>query len=470
MDKRTKTKLTYLQRARAGAAVCDHLVIELRETARLALPLTLAQLGQIAMTTTDLVLIGHFSSEAVAAAGLAVKVYSVCVTFGMGLLAAVATIAAEAFGAGKLASVRRSVRMGLWATLLLSLPIMLLPLLSEQMLVALGQAPDAARLAQQYLVGLTWGLAPALWFLAIRSFMGAVHRPQPILWIMLAAVPCNALLVYLLIHGKLGLPKLELFGAGLATTLVNFATFLAGLWFVTTRRPFSDYHVLAHLWRPDWTQMRRLIVIGIPVSIAFLMEGTIWSAAALLIGMISTRALAAHQIAAQVGAILFMIPTGISMAANVRVGYALGRNDGPGVKKAGLVAILLGTVTSAILAILIIVARFEIAEFFLGNQAGALIDLTTDLILVGASCFVTTAVYSIALASLRGLKDTRIPLLFAAVGYWLVGFSLSCLLGLKIGFGAIGVWVGLSIGTTLYAALLVLRFLLLASRLGLQGR
>lgn len=174
--------------------------------------------------------------------------------------------------------------------------------------------------------------------------MGAINRPEPVLWITLAAIPVNGLLVYLLMYGKLGLPRLELFGAGLATTLVNCAMFLAALWFAIVRRPFRGYHVLAHLWYFDCPSMRQLIVIGAPISIAFLMEYGITSAAALLAGVISTTAVAAHQIAIQVAAILFMIPSGISMAAAVRVAHAVGRNDGPAIKRSGLAAMLLGIV------------------------------------------------------------------------------------------------------------------------------
>ena len=448
-----------------------HFVGELAETARLALPMALTQLGQIAMMTTDLAFIGRLGAEAVAAAALAGTVYFVSFTFGMGFMSAVAPMAAQAFGTENPALVRRSLRAGLWAALLVSLPIMVFPLRGEHILLILGQAPQAARLAQHYLFGLAWGVAPALWFLALRSFMGAVNRPQPILWITLAAIPVNALLVYLLMYGKLGLPRLELFGAGLATTLVNCVTFFAALWFATCRRPFSDYRVLTRLWRIDWPLMLQLAAIGAPISMAFLMEYGLFSAAALLMGLISTTALAAHQIALQVTAILFMIPFGISMAATVRVGHAVGRNDGPGVKRAGLVAMLLGIVIVAILTLAVIATRFEIAEFFLGDiaqNAAATIELAATLLLSGASFFITDAVQSIAVGSLRGLKDTRVPLLFAGLGYWLIGFSLSYVLAFRTGLGAIGVWIGLSIGTAVYAALLVLRFRLLANRLASQ--
>ena len=355
---------THGRRQGLGLPIVDELI----ETLQLAAPMALTQLGQIAMMTTDLAFIGRLGGDAVAAAALAGTVYFVSFTFGMGLTSAVAPLAAEAFGADQLHLVRRSLRTGLWAALLIALPIMAFPLRGEQILLGLGQAPVAAHLAQQYLFGLVWGVAPALWFMAIRSFMGAVNRPQPILWITLAAIPVNALLVYLLMYGEWGLPRLGLFGVGLATTIVNFGTFLAGALVRRARPPFSDYRVLAHVWRIDWELMRQLVAIGAPISIAFLMEYGLFSAAALLMGRISTTALAAHQIALQVTAILFMVPFGIGMAATVRVGHAVGRGDAAAIRRAGLVALLLGIFLGAILTLAVILARFAIARFFLGSS------------------------------------------------------------------------------------------------------
>src|SRR4030081_177574 len=254
----------------AAAISGNHLAIELTETLRLAVPIALTPLGQIAMMKTDLSFIGRLGDVAVAAAALAHTVFFITFTFGMGLVSAVAPLAAQAFGARDPRLVRRALRVGLWSALLSSLPMMMLPLYGEQILLMLGQAPAVARLAQQYLKGLAWGITPALWFLAIRGFMSAVNRPEPGLWITLAAIPANAVLVYLLIHGELGLPRLELFGAGLPTTIVNFGMFLAGLWFAYARRPFRKYHVLGRIWRVDWILMRQLIVIGAPIAISFL--------------------------------------------------------------------------------------------------------------------------------------------------------------------------------------------------------
>jgi MATE family multidrug resistance protein len=444
------------------------LAIELTETLKLAAPMALTQLGHQAMMTTDLAFIGRLGSEAVAAAALGGTVYFLSFTFGMGVLAAVAPLAAQAFGARNPHLVRRALRTGLWAALLIALPVMAFPLRGEQILLALGQAPVPAHLAQQYLFGLAWGMAPALCFLAIRGFMGALNRPQPLLWITLAAIPANALMVYLLMYGPFGLPRLELFGAGLATTLVNCAMFLAALWVATRHRPFRKYHVLAHLWRINWALLRQLFAIGAPISLAFLMEYGLFAAAGLLMGVIGTAALAAHQIALQVTAILFMAPFGIGMAATVRVGHAVGRNDSAAVKRAGLAAMVLGVVLAALLTLAVVLARFAIARFFLGeaaDNAAATIELAAKLLLVGATFFVLDGVQSIAVGSLRGMNDTRIPLLFAAISYWLIGFTSAYGLAFWTPLGAVGVWIGLSCGTTIYAMLVVLRFWLLASRL-----
>ncbi|MGL3104832.1 MATE family efflux transporter [Bradyrhizobium sp. BR 1432] len=470
MGKRVEKAVLVFEQKRTTPRDYHQLVIELAELAKLAWPMVLTQLGQVVMMTTDLALIGGLGLEALAATALGVVIYIVGFILGVGLLASIAPLAAQAFGAKNLAAVRRTVRMGLWAALLISLPIIAFALQGERTLLAFGQAPEVARLAQQYLFGLAFGVAPALGFHVFRNFMAAVHRPQPVLWITIGSIPLNALMAYLLINGKLGLLPLGLFGAGLASSLVNLTMFLAVLWFATMRPPFRDYQVLAHVWQFDWPFMRRLIAMGIPISLIVLLEYGLSSAAGLLAGLVSIRALTAHQIALQVALILFVVPIGISTAAAVRVGHAVGRRDGPGVKRAGMIAILLGIMAAAILTIAVVAVRFEIAGLFVDDTtegAGATTDLAANLLLVGASFFVSDAAQHIAAGSLRGLKDTRIPLLFACVANWL-GFTLSYVLGLKIGLGAIGIWIGLSIGTTIYACFLVTRFLLLASRFAVR--
>jgi MATE family multidrug resistance protein len=447
----------------AGAG--HRLSLELTETLKLAVPLALTQLGQIAMMTTDLAFIGRLGDGAVAAAALAHTIFFVSFTVGMGLVSAVSPLAAQAHGARNPHRVRRSLRVGLWAAFLISLPVMAFPFWGEQILLALGQSPAAAALAQQYLFGLVWSILPGLWFMAIRGFMSAINRPEPILWITLAAIPTNALLVYLLLYGEWGLPRLELFGAGLATSMVNFAMFLAGLWFAARRRPFRKYHVLGHIWRIDWLLMRELVILGTPISISFLLEYGLFGAAGLLMGLISTTALAAHQIALQIAAVLFMVPFGIGMAATVRVGHAVGRRDAAAVRRAGFIATGLGIGFMSAMTLVVILGRFAIAQIFLGEGADAAAELTATLLLVGATFFIADGIQTITSGSLRGMSDTRVPLLFATVSYWLIGFTLACGLGFRTPLGAVGVWIGLSCGTLVYATLLLLRFRLLASRL-----
>jgi multidrug resistance protein, MATE family len=185
-------------------------------------------------------------------------------------------------------------------------------------------------------------------------------------------------------------------------------------------------------------------------------------------GLISTTALAAHQIALQIAAILFMVPFGIGMAATVRVGHAVGRGDAPAVRRAGFVATGLGIVFMSTMTLAVILVRFAIARFFFGEaveSGGAVIDLTATLLMVGATFFVADGIQTVAAGALRGMNDTRIPLLFAAISYWLIGFPAAWVLAFWTGWGAIGVWIGLSCGTAVYAVLLVLRFRLLANRL-----
>lgn len=443
------------------------LALELKKTIKLASPLAMTQLGEVVMTTVNAAFIGRIGTEAIAAVALAGRLYLISVTFGAGLILAMPILAAQAFGSSKLSGARSSLRMSLWAALLASFPMTALPLWAEKILLAFGQPPNVARLAEQYLLGLAWGSAPALGFFAIRSFMGAVNRPEPILWITFAAIPFNAGLVYALSYGQLGLPRLELFGAGLATSVVNCATFLAGLWLVTNIPPLRDYHVLAHVWRFDWPAMRELLLIGTPISIASLIEYSLFSAAALAIGLFGTSALAAHQIAVQISALFFIISFGISMAAAVRVSHGFGRNDCGSIQRAALAAVLLGFAVTTILSFGVIVMRYHIARLFLGASAlesDSTIKLTAELLLVSSIFFISSSVQSIVAGCLRGLKDTTAPLLFSAVAHWVISPSVSYILGFRIGLGAVGIWIGLSVGTSVCATLLVFRLQLLVNR------
>jgi len=434
---------------------------EIIETIKLAWPIALTQLGQIAMMTTDLALIGRLGDGAIAAVGLAHLILFVGFVLGMGPVSAVAPLAAQAFGARDPRMVRRSLRVGLWAAVMLGVPINVAQLWGEDILVAAGQSSATAALAARYLTGLAWSMIPAWCFIALRNFMGAVNRPEPALWITIAAIPVNGILAYALINGAFGAPRLNLLGAGLATTLVNVAMCAAAIWICYTCRPFKKYRVLGRFWRADWELLRQLIAIGLPISGALMLEWGLFSSAALLMGWIGTTALAAHQIALQVATILFMVPFGISLAATVRVGHAVGRRDPVATRRAGFGAIALGAAVMVAMTAIVVAFHDAIPLLFLGDGSGgnaATAQLAATLLLIGASFFVTDGVQAIAAGALRGLNDTRVPMLFAAVSFWLIGFT--CVYGLAFPgrLGAVGIWIGFSTGIATFAVLLICRF------------
>ncbi len=451
-------------RAAAGAVLWR---AELTETVRLAWPMALTQLGQIAMMTTDLVLLGRLGSEVVAATTLAHTVLFAAFVVGMGLIAAVAPLAAQAFGARRPRDVRKALRAGLWAALLAGVPLSFLQLRGEAILLALGQASGPAALAGDYLASLGFSLVPAWCFMALRNFMGAVNRPEPALWITLAAIPANLVLAYALIFGAFGLPRLELFGAGLATALVNLLMCAAAVAVCYAQHPFKKYRILGEFFRPDGETLRQLVVIGLPVTFAYSLEFGLFAVAAIMMGWLGTVELAAHQIALQVASIMFMVPFGISMAATVRVGQAVGRRDAPGTRRAGWVAIALGAAFMTAMVVLVVLTREVIPLVYLGPETPELrpaIALAATLLVLGASFFIADGVQTIAAGALRGFADTRVPLLFAAISFWGVGFPLAHVLGFGAALGAEGIWIGLSVGVMVYAMLLLARFALLTRR------
>jgi len=423
--------------------------------------MALTQLGQVSMMTTDLMLLGRLGDKVVAAAALAHTVLFVGFTLGMGFMQAVAPLAAQAFGARQPRMVRRALRVGLWASLMLGVPLTLLQFWAETLLLAVGQAPEAAALAARYSAGLAWCLVPSYIFTALRNFMSAVNRPEPALWITLAAIPANAGLAYALIYGAGGLPPLDLLGAGIATTLISIGMCLAAVWIAYTRHPFKKYRVLGRFWRPDWQLLRQLIAVGAPISGAFLLEFGVFAAAALVMGSIGTTALAAHQIALQTAAVLFMVPFGIALAATVRVGQAAGRKDPIGTRRAGFAAIVLAAAFMTGMTVIVALARSYIPLLFLGAEApdaAATVALAATLLVVGASFFIADGTQTVAAGALRGLNDTRLPLLFAAFSFWGVALASGLWLAFPAELGAVGVWIGLSIGLIVYAALLLWRF------------
>lgn len=441
--------------------------LELTETVKLALPIALTQLGQVGMMTTDLALVGRLGGDAIAGAALAQVILFTAFVFGMGLTSAVSPLAAQSFGAREPRMVRRSLRVGLWAATLLGIPLSLGQLWGEQLLLALGQQPQVAALAHDYLLGLAWSLIPAWWFIALRGFMGAVNRPEPAFWITLAAVPANFVLAYALIFGHFGAPELGILGAGVATTVVNLCMCAAALWVCYAQHPFKKYQVLGRFWRYDGHLMKQLVAIGTPMAATFLLEYGLFGGAGLVVGLFGASALAAHQIALQIAAILFMIPFGISLAATVRVGQEAGRKNPKGARRAGFVAIGLALVFMTVMTVLVVSLRHVLPFFFLDEtmkDASEIVAIASWLLLLGGTFFIADGVQTAMAGSLRGLNDTKIPMLFAAISFWVIGFGALYLLAFPLKLGVTGVWIGFTIGLIVYCVMLVARFHRLTAR------
>ena len=315
--------------------------LEAGALARLSVPIILTNVGQVAIQTTDVVMIGWLGPEALAASVLGINVMFVLLLFGIGVVAATAPMIAQDLGRRPYAvrGPRRTVRQGLWVALALGLLSMTLLWQIAPLLRLLRQDPELIAAAEPFVRAVMWGFVPALWFVVLRNFIASLERPRAAMVIMLIGVSFNAIAGYALIFGRLGLPALGLLGAGIAAALTNWLVFAGLLGYVLADRQFRRFHILGRLWRPDWARLREIVRIGLPIGVTLVMEVGLFAAAGFLIGLIGTAQLAAHQIALQCASVTFMVPLGLAQAATVRVGLAAGAGDEPGILRAGLMAL-----------------------------------------------------------------------------------------------------------------------------------
>ncbi len=440
-----------------------------RELFKLAGPLIATQLAQMAIMTTDVILLGRLSKEALAGSALGLTVYFFTWQFGMGPATAVSPLIAHIMGAkpNDRAGVRAVVRMGLWAVLLMSLPLALLLLFVEPILLFLGQQPTLAAAAGRFVLPLCLGLPLSLGYQVLRNFATALGRPRSPLWVMVGAIPFNALFGYALIFGHFGAPKLGLIGSSIASTFTFAFSFLAMAAVVLTLPPLRTYRVFRRVLKPDFGKLAELFRLGIPIGMTMIFEGMLFMSATLLMGTFGTAAVAAHQIAVNVASITFMVPLGIGMAATVRIGLAAGAGDFAGVRRAGGTAFALSVAFMSVCAILI--ARFPDviagAYFATGDTFNAdAVAFTIAFLQVAAAFQIFDGLQVTAALSLRGLKDAHMPMWIAATSYWLFGFPACILLSKSQRLGGIGVWIGLAFALFLAAILLTGRFVILARK------
>lgn len=437
---------------------------EARATLSLAWPLILTNLAQIAITTTDVLMMGRLGPDALAAGALGVNAYFALFVFGLGIALGTSPMMAQARGRRRHAvrDMRRTVRQGLWAVLVIVLPCWAALWHTEDFLLLIGQQPALAAGGGAYAQAMQWSLLPALWFIVLRSFIAVLERPQSALVVTVLGIAVNALACWVLIFGKLGLPALGLTGAGLAGTIANSFMFFALLGFVLWDRRFRRYHLLGRLWRTDWPRFVELLRIGVPISIAIALEVTVFNTAAFLMGHIDAASVAAHTIVLQLCSITFMVPLGLSQAATVRVGLAAGRGDPAGVTRAGWVGLATAIGFMAVAAVLMIAVPRPLLLPFLdqGDAAVARVMELAATFLVFAGLFqVADGAQALGAGVLRGLKDTRVPMLFCAIGYWVIGVPVGATLAFHFGLGGRGLWLGLAIGIGIVAVLMLWRWL-----------
>jgi MATE family multidrug resistance protein len=445
---------------------------ELRATLRLSWPLVLTNLAQTAMTVTDVIFIGGLGPQALAAGALGANIYHAVMLFTLGLVSATAPMVARELGARTeaLGEVRSIVHQGLWTAIAISIPAVVMLWYGEAILLALRQSPVLATQAGEYLRALLWALPPFLGYIVLRSFVAALQRPRWAFVVAIAAIALNAFGNWVLIHGKLGLPALGLIGSGLASAIASLFLFLGLAAVVALDRGFARYRLFARPWHPDRARLATMWKLGMPIAVTIGFEVTVFSAAAFLMGWLGEAELAAHAIAIQIASVTFMLPLGISQAATVRVGLAFGARNAHAVTRAGWSGFALGVGSMMVMAMLMVALPRTMIGVFLDTADAAnaqVVALAVSFLAVAALFQVVDGAQVMGAGMLRGLHDTRVPMYYAAAGYWGIGLPSGAALAFWAGWRGVGIWSGLAIGLAVVSALMIHRWLR-RERLGLM--
>jgi len=434
---------------------------------RIGGPLVAAQVAQMAMGFFDTVMMGRVGPVELAAVAIGAGLWHTLFLLATGILMALSPSVAQLRGAGQIDQIAPLVRQSLWLAALLGAACFFALRHLEPLLAKLGIEPAIIPITGDYLRALSWGMFPIFIFMSFRLFSEGIARTRPILGVILPGLIINIVANYALIFGHWGFPQLGALGCGAATALSMWLVLVAMLGFLFADQGYRRYNLFQHWDWPDWRRLQPLLALGLPIGIGLFLETGVFAAVALLLGTLGAVAAAAHQIALNVAGMTFMIPLGLSMATTVRVGYAIGRDDPAAARFSGLTGIGLSGLFMAAMAVLIFLAHHSIAAFYTDH---------TPVIVVAGGLLQLAALFQIsdglqvgALGALRGLKDTRLPLLIVLVAYWLIAFPLGWLLGIHWGFGPAGPWIGLIAGLSVAAVLLNFRFRQLSARLAQQS-
>jgi MATE family multidrug resistance protein len=418
-------------------------------------------------------LMGRLGATQLAAATLALNLTFTINIFLLGLITAASPMMATALGQrfNAVRDVRRTFRGGLWLLALAILPYWFVLWHIGLLMRAFGESAELARQGQSFMRAYMWCTAPWLLFQLLRNFVSALERPRVVLWLSLLGICLNALLSWSLIFGHLGLPALGLPGGGLGSTLTWTIICAALVAMTSLDRRFRRFHLFGHFWRFDRQRTIAMVRLGWPIGITMALEMGVFALAAYFMGWIGAPAVAAHAVALQLAALTFMVPLGLGQAATVRVGLALGRRDEPGITRAGWTAWVMGVAFMASMAVVMWTIPHRLVTLFLTDlpQNAVVIGLAISFLRVAAAFQLFDGAQVIGAGMLRGLHDTRWPLLFALVGYWVVGLGIGAWLAFGADWKGLGIWIGLATGLATVAMLMLGRWLI-RDRLGLTAR
>jgi multidrug resistance protein, MATE family len=441
---------------------------EFAAMAKLAWPLVLGGLAQMAIHTSDVIILGRYSVDALAASALGLNLMWAFAIFGIGVMTSVSPLVSAERGRARhsVREVRRTVRQGLWAALAVSVPMWLVLWQADALFRLLGQEPELAHAAARFVRIAMWGIWPFLMFIVLRCFVTALERPLAALIVTGGGVLLNIAVCVPLVFGVGGWPGLGLEGAAIANAVANSFLFFGIAAVVLIDRRFRRFHLFGRWWRADWPRFAQLMRLGLPIGITLALEVTVFNASVFLMGVIGRPSLAAHAVAIQIASLAFQLPFGIAQAATVRVGLAHGAQDSAGVARAGRAAILMGFAVAAALSLAMALAAIPLVGLFIdANDASASITfaLAVQFTLIAALFQLGDALQAVGAAILRGIQDTRWPMVFAAFGYWVIGFGTAWYLAFNVGMAGVGVWLGLAAGLAAVSVLMLARW-------GLRGR
>ena len=425
----------------------------------MGLPLIGGHLGQVAIGVTDTVMVGWYSVEGLAAVTLASTYFFVLLIFGSGFAWGVMPMVAAFDAQGDEVGLRRATRMGLWLSLgfaLLALPLFIW---SRSIMGLMGQEPELAEMVRQYLMIAGWGIIPALLVMVLKSYLAALERTQVVFWITIFSAMVNVLANYVFIFGNWGAPELGVRGAAIASLTSHSASLLAVVVYVLKAMP--EHQIFVRLWRPDWEMLARVFRLGLPIGVTGLSDVGLFAASAVMMGWLGTIALAAHGIALQLASITFMIHLGISNVATIRAGNALGRRDPAHLVRGAITATTMSLLVAAATIVGFVLWPEPLIDAFMQSEEPArdqILAVGVGLLAMAALFQLVDGAQAVALGLLRGVQDTKVPMILAGISYWLVGIPVSYLLGFTMGLNGIGVWLGLVVGLGVAALLLNARF------------